>query len=40
MKNYLKDNGQVKSGDRVVIATGIPTSKRGHTNMMTVSTIE
>ncbi len=40
MKNYLKDNGQVKAGDRVVIATGIPTAKRGHTNMMTVSTIE
>jgi pyruvate kinase len=40
MKNYLKDNGQVKSGDRVVIATGIPTAKRGRTNMITVSTIE
>ena len=40
MKHYLKDNGQVKTGDRVVIATGIPTAKRGHTNMMTVSTIE
>ena len=40
MKSYLKDNGQVKVGDRVVIATGIPTAKRGHTNMMTVSTIE
>jgi pyruvate kinase len=40
MKNYLKDNGQVKNGDRVVIATGIPTAKRGRTNMITVSTIE
>jgi pyruvate kinase len=40
MKEYLKDNGQVKVNDRVVIATGIPTAKRGHTNMMTVSTIE
>lgn len=40
MKNYLKDNGQVKVGDRVVFATGIPTAKRGHTNMVTVSIID
>jgi len=40
MKEYLKDGGQVKVGERVVIATGIPTAKRGKTNMMTVSTIE
>ncbi len=40
MKDYLKDNGQVKKGDRVVIATGIPTAKRGRTNMITISTIE
>jgi pyruvate kinase len=39
MENYLKDVGQVKPGERIVIATGIPLAKRGHTNMITVSTI-
>ncbi|MCR9133670.1 MAG: pyruvate kinase [bacterium] len=39
MENYLKDIGQVKPGERIVIATGIPLAKRGHTNMITVSTI-
>ena len=39
MENYLKDVGQVKPGERLVIATGIPLAKRGHTNMITVSTI-
>ena len=28
MEDYLKENGQVKSGDRVVIATGMPTALR------------
>lgn len=40
MENYLKDCGQVKVGQRVVLATGIPTAKRGHTNMITISTIK
>lgn len=40
MEDYLKDNGQVKSGDRVVIATGMPTSQRGRTNMVKISIIE
>lgn len=40
METYLKDNGQVRPGERVVIATGIPTAKRGHTNMLTISTIK
>lgn len=40
MEDYLLDNGMVKKGDRVVMAAGVPTSLRGHTNMVTVSTIE
>ncbi len=40
MEDYLKDNGQVKTGDRVVIATGMPTSQRGRTNMVKISIIE
>lgn len=40
MQDYLKDNGMVKKEDRVIIATGIPTAKKGHTNMVTVCTIE
>lgn len=40
MQDYLKDNGMVKKDDRVIIATGIPTAKKGHTNMVTVCTIE
>ncbi|WP_020402612.1 pyruvate kinase [Gracilimonas tropica] len=40
MEQYLKDNGMVKSGDRVIVATGMPIAKRGRTNMIKVSTIE
>ncbi len=40
MEDYLKDNGMVKKGDRVIIATGMPIAKRGRTNMIKVSTIE
>ena len=40
MEQYLKDNGYVNSGDRVIIAAGIPLAKRGRTNMLKVSTIE
>jgi len=40
MEDYLKENGLVNSGDRVIIATGMPIAKRGHTNMVKVSTIE
>lgn len=40
MEEYLKDNGYVKSGDRVIVATGMPISRRGRTNMLKVSTIE
>lgn len=39
MENYLKSHGHVKPGDRVVLATGIPVAKRGHTNMVTINTI-
>ena len=28
MEDYLKDNGQVKVGDRIVVATGMPTAQR------------
>lgn len=40
MENYLQDNGLVKTGDRVIVATGMPIAKRGRTNMIKVSTIE
>ncbi|MFA5669380.1 MAG: pyruvate kinase [Balneolaceae bacterium] len=40
MEDHLKDNGFVKKGDRVIIATGMPIAKRGRTNMIKVSIIE
>jgi pyruvate kinase len=40
MEDYLKENGMVKKGDRVIVATGMPIAKRGRTNMIKVSTIE
>ena len=40
MEHYLEDRGMVKAGDRIIIATGMPTAKRGRTNMIKVSTID
>ena len=40
MEEYLKNNGMVDVGDRIIIATGMPVAKRGRTNMIKVSTIE
>jgi len=40
MEDYLLDNGMVKTGDRVIVATGMPMAKRGRTNMIKVSTID
>ena len=40
MEQYLKKNGLASTGDRVIIATGMPIAKRGRTNMIKVSTIE
>ena len=40
MEDYLQQEGLVADDDRVVIATGIPVSKRGTTNMVKVSTID
>ncbi|MFV1883548.1 MAG: pyruvate kinase [Balneola sp.] len=40
MEHYLEDRGMVKSGHRIIIATGMPTAKRGRTNMIKVSTID
>ena len=39
MENYLKKEGFVNKGDRVVIATGMPIAERGRTNMIKISTI-
>lgn len=39
MEDYLLEHGCVSAGDRVIIATGMPTAKRGRTNMIKVSTI-
>lgn len=40
MEDYLVENGLLNSGDRVIIATGMPLAKRGRTNMIKVSTIQ
>lgn len=40
MEQYLKEQGVVQSGDRIVIAAGMPTTQRGRTNMVKISTIE
>src|SRR6056297_1049320 len=40
MEDFLQNNGYVNSGDRVIIATGMPVAKRGRTNMIKVSTID
>jgi pyruvate kinase len=40
MEKELKNRGMVNSGDRVVLATGMPIAKRGRTNMVKVSTLE
>jgi pyruvate kinase len=40
MEEYLKEQGLVKSGDRIVIATGIPITERGRTNMVKISTVD
>ncbi|MEX2479151.1 MAG: pyruvate kinase [Gracilimonas sp.] len=39
MEDYLQDNGMVRTGDRIIVATGMPIAKRGRTNMIKVSTI-
>ena len=39
MENYLKEQGLVNSGDRVIIATGMPMSEKGRTNMIKIATI-
>ena len=40
MEDYLVRQGYVSKGERVIIATGMPISERGRTNMIKVSTIE
>lgn len=40
MEEYLVQQGYVQKGDRIVIATGMPITRRGRTNMIKVSTIE
>lgn len=40
MEEYLLNNGLVNVKDRVIIATGMPLAKRGHTNMIKISTIQ
>lgn len=39
MEDYLKREGIVHAGDRVIIATGMPVAERGRTNMIKISTI-
>jgi pyruvate kinase len=40
MEEYLVQQGLVQKGDRIVVATGIPITQRGRTNMVKISTIE
>lgn len=40
IETYLKEAGIVVPGDRIVIATGLPYSTKGRTNVIKVSTIE
>jgi pyruvate kinase len=40
MEQYLKDKGLVSKGDRVIVATGMPMSEKGRTNMLKVATIQ
>ena len=40
IENYLKENRLANRGDRVIIATGMPLTSRGRTNMIKVSEIE
>jgi pyruvate kinase len=40
MEEYLVQQGYVQKGDRIVIATGMPITQRGRTNMIKISTIE
>jgi pyruvate kinase len=40
MEEFLKENGVVKKGDRIIVATGIPITQRGRTNMVKISTVE
>lgn len=39
MEDYLKEIGLINSGERLVLATGMPIAKRGHTNMLKVSKV-
>ncbi|MFU8812127.1 MAG: pyruvate kinase [Balneolaceae bacterium] len=39
MEEHLVQNGLINTGDRIVIATGMPLAKRGRTNMIKISTV-
>jgi pyruvate kinase len=39
MEDHLKSNGLVNTGDRAIIATGMPIAQKGRTNMIKISTI-
>ncbi len=40
MEEYLTRHGHVSKGERIIVATGMPISERGRTNMIKISTIE
>ncbi len=40
MEAFLKEQGVVQPGDRIIIATGMPIAQRGRTNMIKISTVE
>jgi pyruvate kinase len=39
MEDYLRDQGLVGKGERIIIASGMPISERGRTNMVKISTL-
>lgn len=40
MEDYIKQNELACPGDRVILSTGMPISKRGRTNMIKISTLD
>jgi pyruvate kinase len=40
MERYLHEHGWTQKGDRAILATGVPTAKKGRTNMIKVSTLD
>ena len=40
IEDYMRDKRNMQSGERIVLAAGVPVAKRGRTNMIKISTLE